>query len=73
MSSVIFEDKKYFYKWEEGTQFLYIYDSRMCNLKNIKATNFNQESKTMQEAVVLAMIEAVTKIQKADELLEGIF
>ena len=70
---VIFNGNEYFYKWEPDSEILSVYDCKQCKIGTIGASGFDKETEVIRELVVLALVEAVVKKQKAESLLEDLF
>lgn len=73
MPEVIFNGNKYFYKWKPDSGILCIYDSKQYKIGTTKAIDFYKESDGIKELVVLTLIEAIVKKQRAENLLKNLF
>lgn len=73
MPEVTFNGNKYFYKWKPDSGILCIYDSKQCRIGTAKASNFYKESEEIKELVILTLIEAIVKKQRAKNLLKDLF
>lgn len=73
MPVVIFNGNEYFYKWKPDSEILSVYDCKQCKIGTAEAGGFNKEPEAIRELVVLALVEAVVKKQKAESLLEDLF
>ncbi len=70
---VIFNGNEYFYKWEPDSEILSVYDSNQYKIGATKAIDFYKESEGIKELVVLTLIEAIVKKQRAENLLKNLF
>lgn len=73
MPVVTFNGKEYFYKWKPDSGILCIYDSKQYKIGTTKAIDFYKESEGIKELVVLTLIEAIVKKQRAENLLKNLF
>ncbi len=73
MPVVVFNGNEYFYKWKPDSGILSVYDCKQCKIGTAEAGGFNKEPEAIRELVVLALVEAVVKKQKAKSLLEDLF
>ncbi len=70
---VIFNGNEYFYKWEPDSEILSVYDCKQCKIGTIGASGFYKETEVIRELVVLTLIEAIDKKQRAENLLKNLF
>ncbi len=66
---IFFGGKKFFYNWDTSTRLLQIYDDKMAGIVSEKVSYFDQESCSLKEAVVSALVEAVDKKRQVEKLL----
>lgn len=70
---IVFGGNEYYYDWESDSEILSVYNAERCRIGTTKVVDFDSETETVREMVVLAFIEAIVKLREAEELLEGMF